>query len=72
MYYTYTLMNKDKHLYDFQYLTGTEVSWNRTNNQFDIITHVKNSPIDLVGRLRGNSFYKEGRWYIQIPPISFM
>jgi hypothetical protein len=41
-------------------------------NQFNIITHIKNSPINLVGRLRGNSYYKEGKWNIQIPSITFM
>jgi hypothetical protein len=32
---------------------------------------MKNNPIDLVGRLRGNSRYKEGKWNIQIPSIIF-
>ena len=57
--------------YDFKNLSGSEILWNRDLNQFDIVTHIKNSPIDKVGRLRGNSFYKEGRWNIQIPSIIF-
>ena len=57
--------------YDFKNLSGSEILWNRSLNQFDIVTHIKNSPIDKVGRLRGNSFYKEGRWNIQIPSIIF-
>ena len=58
--------------YDFKNLSGSEIKWNRDSNQFNIVTHIKNSPIDLVGRLRGNSRYKEGKWNVQIPSISFM
>ena len=57
--------------YDFKNLSGSEILWDRRLNQFYIVTHIKNSPIDLVGRLRGNSRYKEGKWYIQIPSIVF-
>ena len=58
--------------YDFKNLSGSEIKWNRDLNQFNIVTHVKNNQIDLVGRLRGNSRYKEGKWNIQIPSIMFM
>lgn len=58
--------------YDFKNLSGSEILWNRDLNQFNVVTHIKNSPVDLVGRLRGNSRYKEGKWHIQIPPITFM
>ena len=57
--------------YDFKNLSGSEIKWIRDLNQFNIVTHIKNSPIDLVGRLRGNSRYKEGKWNIQIPSIIF-
>ena len=57
--------------YDFKNLSGSEIVWDRDLNQFNIVTHIKNSPIDLVGRLRGNSRYVEGRWNIQIPSITF-
>lgn len=57
--------------YDFKNLSGSEIKWNKDLNQFNIVTHIKNSPIDLVGRLRGNSRYKEGKWNIQIPSIIF-
>jgi hypothetical protein len=57
--------------YDFKNLSGSEINWNRDLNQFNIVTHIKNSPIPLVGRLRGNSYYKEGKWHIQIPSIVF-
>ena len=58
--------------YDFKNLSGSEILWNRRANQFNIATHIKNSPIDKYGRMRGNSFYKEGKWNIQIPSIIFM
>lgn len=58
--------------YDFKNLSGSEITWNRDLNQFNIVTHIKNNQIDLCGRLRGNSRYKEGKWNIQIPSITFM
>ena len=57
--------------YDFKNLSGSEIKWYRDLNQFNVVTHIKNNPIDLVGRLRGNSRYKEGKWNIQIPSIIF-
>ena len=57
--------------YDFKNLSGSEIKWYRDLNQFNVVTHIKNSPIDLYGRLRGNSRYKEGKWDIQIPSIIF-
>ena len=53
--------------YDFKNLSGSEINWNRDLNQFNIITHIKNNQIPLVG----NSYYKEGKWHIQIPSIVF-
>ena len=72
VYHKYHLMHDSDATYDFQNLSGSEIAWNRDLNQFNIITHIKNSPIDLVGRLRGNSRYKEGKWSVQIPSIIFM
>ena len=72
IYHKYHLMHDSDGTYDFQNLSGSEISWNRDLNQFNVITHIKNNPIDLVGRLRGNSRYKEGKWHIQIPSIIFM
>ena len=57
--------------YDFKNLSGSEIKWYRDLNQFNIVTHIKNSPIDRVGRIRGNSRYVEGRWNVQIPSITF-
>ena len=72
VYHKYHLMHDSDSTYDFQNLSGSEISWNRDLNQFNVVTHIKNSPIDKVGRLRGNSYYKEGKWNIQIPSIVFM
>ena len=72
IYYKYREMIDNSGTYDFKNLSGSEIKWNRDLNQFNIVTHIKNSPIDLVGRLRGNSRYKEGKWNIQIPSINFM
>lgn len=69
IYDKYTEMTGNN--YDFKNLSGSEIKWDRDSNQFDIVTHIKNSPIDLVGRLRGNSRYKEGKWNVQIPSIVF-
>ena len=71
IYHKYHMMHDDDGVYDFENLSGSEISWNRDLNQFNIITHIKNRPIDHVGRLRGNSRYNEGKWNIQIPSISF-
>jgi len=72
IYYKYHMMHDNDGIYDFQNLSGSEIAWDRDLNQFNIVTHIKNRPIDLVGRLRGNSFYKEGSWNIQIPSITLM
>lgn len=71
IYHKYVQMTSTSE-YDFRNLSGSEIAWNKDLNQFDIITHIKNNPVDLVGRLRGNSRYKEGKWNIQIPSINFM
>ena len=70
VYHKYEQITGDH--FDFQNLSGSEIKWNRDLNQFDVVTHIKNSPIDMVGTLRGNSRYKDGRWEIQIPSIIFM
>ena len=72
IYHKYHMMHSSDMTYDFENLSGSEITWDRDLNQFNIVTHIKNSQIDLVGRLRGNSRYKEGKWNIQIPSITFM
>lgn len=76
IYDAYQLQQKQN--YDYQNLTGSELFWDRDLHEFRIITHVKNMPFNkfdsnnrLIGRLRGNSHYKEDRWDIQIPSINF-
>lgn len=71
IYHKYQLMSKDSNIVDYQNLSGSEIVWNPDLQQFNIITHIKNSPITEVGRIRGNSYYKEGIWNIQIPSIIF-
>lgn len=72
IYYIYRGMLDDiESEYDFKNLSGSEIKWHRDLNQFNIVTHIKNNPIPLVGRLRGNSYYKEGKWHVQIPSIIF-
>ena len=70
IYHKYREMQGDG--YDFKNLSGSEIKWDRDTNQFNVVTHIKNSPIDHYGVLRGNSRYLEGKWNIQIPSIIFM
>ena len=76
LYDTYQMQNSATK--DYQNLSGTELYWDKDLNEFRVITHVKNMPFNnidsnnrLIGRLRGNSQYKEDRWDIQIPSINF-
>ena len=71
IYDSYTSMNGSNN-YDFKNLSGSEIIWNRDLNQFNIVTHVKNSPINIYGRAKGNSHYKDGKWNIVIPSIVYM
>ena len=45
-------------------LSGTEIKWNRRENECTLVTHIKNSPINKIGRLRGNSHYKNNKWSV--------
>ena len=76
LYDTYQMQNSATK--DYQNLSGTELYWDKDLNEFRVITHIKNMPFNnidsnnrLIGRLRGNSQYKEDRWDIQIPSINF-
>ncbi len=70
-YYTEITDSNDK---NYRNLSGSEIIRDKQLNEYRIRTHIKNSPITdkKVGRLRGNSHYKEDRWKIQIPAIAFM
>ena len=68
-YYGQNVNEKDTK--QFFNMSGSEIYWDKDLNEFRIVTHIPNNPINKVGRLRGNSHYKEDRWDIQIPSITF-
>lgn len=69
MYEIYKQLTSDGKNYDN--LSGTEVTHNKSIDQYNISIHVKNTPIDKENRIRGNSQYKENQWDVQIPSIVF-
>lgn len=69
MYEIYKQLTSDGKNYDN--LSGTEVTHNKSTDQYNISIHVKNTPIDKENRIRGNSQYKENQWDVQIPSIVF-
>lgn len=69
MYEIYKQLTSDGKNYDN--LSGTEVVYNKSTQQYEISTHIKNTPIDKKNRIRGNSQYKENNWDAQLPSIIF-
>ncbi len=65
-YYTMTSPN-DR---DYARLSGSEIVRYEDLNQYNISTHVKNLPIPRYGVIKGNSYYQEDEWYVQIPSIN--
>lgn len=57
---------------DYQNLSGTEIVHYETLDEYRMWTHVKACAINKEGRLRGNMWYKEDKWYVQIPSINFV
>lgn len=59
---------------DFSGLSGSEVVYYDTLNEFRIWTHSEGVDIqdEDKGRLRGNMNYKEDKWYVQVPSIHFV
>lgn len=55
---------------DYSRLSGSEIVRYEDLNQYNIATHVKNLPIPRYGVIKGNSYYQEDEWYIQIPSIN--
>lgn len=55
---------------DYSRLSGSEIVRYEDLNQYNIATHVKNLPIPKYGVIKGNSYYQEDEWYIQIPSIN--
>ena len=52
-------------------LTGSEIVRNVDLGEYRILTHQQNLPLNKYGRRKGNSFYKEDCWRVQIPPIYY-
>lgn len=55
---------------DYPNLTGGEIQWDQTLDQFSICNHVKCRDIKEVGRVRGNIQYVNDKWTIQISPLN--
>lgn len=55
---------------DYSRLSGSEIIRYEDLNQYNIATHVKNLPIPKYGIIKGNSYYQEDEWYVQIPSIN--
>lgn len=55
---------------DYSRLSGSEIVRYEDLNQYNIATHIKNLPIPRHGIIKGNSYYQEDEWYIQIPSIN--
>lgn len=57
---------------DYSYLSGTELVHYDNLNEYRMWTHIKGSEINKVGRLRGNMWYQEDKWFVQIPSVNFV
>ena len=74
LYDIYTKMNweeRNNNILGSYDISGSEIVRNEDLDEYRILTHVQNLPINKFGRRKGNSFYKEDEWRIQIPPIYF-
>lgn len=54
---------------DFKNLSGTEIV--STSDGLKLQEHCIAADMRKVGRLRGNMYFQENRWFIQINPINF-
>lgn len=72
IYDYYTMMLDSTNSRDYSELSGSEILWDKTLNEFLVSTHIKNQPVTDFTYLRGNSWYKEDRWNVQIPSITLM
>lgn len=54
---------------DFKNLSGTEII--STSDGLKLQEHCIAADMRKVGRLRGNMYFKENKWFIQINPINF-
>ena len=78
--------SKSDYNMDYQRMSGSEIVYDKTMNQFRIATHIKGCPFGgqylqkisdseyetkTYGRSNGNMHYKEGIWNVQIPYIVY-
>lgn len=56
---------------DYAYLSGTEITKYETLQEYRMWTHIKGTNMFTAGRLRGNMWYQEDKWFVQIPSINF-
>lgn len=68
----YVQMTDPTHSRDYRNLSGSEIVYDERLQEFRILTHIKGSDFDKVGRLRGNMNYQEDKWLVQIPSLTFM
>ena len=59
-------------LYDWRYLSGSELTKDEREQNYNITTHIKCSNINKCSILYSNSEYLEDRWNIQIPLINMV
>lgn len=59
-------------LYDWRYLSGSELIKDEREHNYNIVTHIKCSNRDKCSILYSNSEYVEDRWNIQIPLINMV
>lgn len=59
-------------IFDWKYLSGSEIFHNSRENNYGITTHIKCSPRHKYGILKSNSEYLEDKWVIQIPKINLV
>ena len=64
-------LKKDKEsLRDFANMSGGEVMYYETLDEYRIWNHAKAVDLNTEGRLRGNMQYNEDKWLVQINPIN--
>lgn len=59
-------------LYDWRYLSGSELIKDEREQNYNLVTHIKCSNRDKCSILYSNSEYVEDRWNIQIPLINMV
>lgn len=59
-------------IWDWRYLSGSEIIYDDKTNEFNIDTHIQCIPRSKYGTLRGNADYIEDKWEVQIPLINMV